>query len=763
MLPEAILKEEKKELAFVGKKIPRVDAKEKVSGRPIYVRDLAPKVCYHAKIVRSTRPHARIKNIDVSEVLKIPGVVDVITADDIPGINFVDAIIPDKPFLAKDEVNYVGEEIAIVVAIDKETAELAAKKVKVEYEDLPFEIDFDIDKIEPNRIICDSRIEKGDVEKGFKEATYVIEETFETGAQEHAYIEPQGVFADASGDIIEIKAATQCPYYVQKNVSKILGVPLHKVKVTATMVGGGFGGKEEDPSWIAALCALASYKVGRPVILDYDREEDMLSTTKRHPSKIRIKIGVDEEGKFTAIEAKVVLDGGAYGTITPAVLFLAVQVVSGPYKWPNVKIYGVAVKTNRPPSGAFRGFGAPQAVFAIESAIDILAEKMGINPIQLRMINGLEGGSKTVTTQKLGDDVGFKESLEIADNISEFSRKRELYTKHNEGRVIKKGIGLAGAWTIIGLGPGGYPEDRGIVYVQFTIDGRLVVNVGVTEMGQGSLTVIKQMAAEIFGMKLEDVEVIIGDTLALLDTGPTVASRTTFVIGNALRDAARKLKPIIFETALEISEKISEPLEIRDSMVFSHDKSVSIPISEITRHAYTKHKMLTAIGWYSPPRTYINEKGLGEPFYAYIFATHVAEVEVDTETGAVKVLNVWAVHDSGKIINPVTASGQVEGGIVQGMGLALFEKFVYENGKMINNNFTDYLIPTIKDAPNIHVRFVEKTSPEGPFGAKGIGEIPLVASIPAIINAISHAIGRRIKKIPATYEDIYFLCRANKK
>ncbi|MCD6514840.1 MAG: molybdopterin-dependent oxidoreductase [Candidatus Odinarchaeota archaeon] len=218
MLPEAVLKEEKKELAFVGKKIPRVDAKEKVSGRPIYVRDLAPKVCYHAKIVRSIRPHARIKNIDVSEVLKIPGVIDVITADDIPGTNFVDAIIPDKPFLAKDEVNYVGEEIAIVVAIDKETAELAAKKVKVEYEDLPFEIDFDIDKIEPNRIICDSRIEKGDVEKGFKEAAYVIEETFETGAQEHAYIEPQGVFADASGDIIEVKAATQCPYYVQKKM-----------------------------------------------------------------------------------------------------------------------------------------------------------------------------------------------------------------------------------------------------------------------------------------------------------------------------------------------------------------------------------------------------------------------------------------------------------------------------------------------------------------------------------------------------------------
>lgn len=752
-----ITKEKEK---YVGMGITRADAKEKVKGTAKYVRDIIPTRCYYAKIVRSTKPHAKILKIDVSEALAITGVITVLTADDIPGVNFVDAIIPDKPFLAKNEVNYVGEEIAIVVATSKEIAEIAAEKVKVTYQELPYKISIDEEDIK-ERIICDIGLEKGDIDSGFKNSDFVVEATFETGSQEHAYIEPQGAFVDATGDIIDVKAATQCPYYVQKNVSKILGVPLNKVKVTATVVGGGFGGKEEDPSWIAALCALASYKVKYPVALIYNRDEDILATSKRHESLTKIKIGADKDGKFQAIQATVYLNGGAYGTISPAVLFLAVHMVPGPYCWPNVKVDGYAVKTNRPPSGAFRGFGAPQALFAIESAIDMLADKMNMSPIELRLINGLENKRETAAGHQLGNDVGFKETLLKAKTMSDFDKKWLNY-KAQKDVAIKRGIGVAGGWLSMGLGPGGYLEDRGVVLTQFTTDGKLLVHLNLIEMGQGMQTVVKQMAADIFGLNINDVEVIVIDTLSLPDTGPTVASRTTLVMGNAIMIAAQKLKPKILRIAAEILKEPPKNLEIIDSAVVSLiDKSKSIPLTEVIREGYAKHEAFIELGWYVPPKPFVNEKGVGEPFYGYAFATHVAEVQVDMRTGKVDVLRVWAVHDSGKIINPVTASGQVEGGIVQGMGLALYENFVYSNGVMVNNNFTDYIIPSVKDVPEIKVFFVETFFEEGTFGSKGIGEIPLATIIPAITNAISNAIEKRVTKIPLTPEDLYFLIRKN--
>ncbi len=747
--------EEKKE-TYVGKGINRVDATKKVAGKPIYIRDVAPRKFYFAKVVRSEKPHAIIEKVDVSEALEIEGVVDILTAKDIPGTNFVDAIIPDKPFLAENEVRYVGEEIAIVVAVNKDIAELAAKKVKIQYKELEYtdKID-DIDKIDPSQVICTDKIEKGDTSKGFEESVEVIEEVFETGAQEHAYIEPQGVYADATQDIIVVKASTQCPYYVQKNVSKILGVPLNRVSVEATYLGGGFGGKEEDPSWLAALAALASFKVKTPVVLFYDRDEDILATTKRHPSKIKIKIGADKNGVFKVLEAKVVLDGGAYGTITPAVLFLAIHMVSGPYKWPNVKINGIAIRTNKPPSGAFRGFGAPQAHFAIESAIDMLAEKLGMDPLEIRLINALEEGSETAAGHKLGNDVGLKEALHLAGILSEFSKKRKFLKKHNENRTLKRGIGISCGWLSMGLGPGGFGEDRGVVYTQFNLDGTLVVHIGVTEMGQGSETVIQQMAADIFGLKLEDVKIIFSNTLSLPDTGPTVASRTTVVIGNAIKKAAEKIIPKILEVASHEMNVTPENLKIENSKVISTVDGKEMKLRDIISKGYFMHNAFASLGWYVPPKPFITDKGTGKPFYGYSFAVHVAEVEVDIETGVAKVVNVIAVHDSGKIINPKTASGQVEGGIVQGIGMTLYENLKYENGKFINNNFTDYLIPTIKDAPRIHVEFVEKKYKEGPFGAKGIGEIPLVTIIPATANAISFAIEKRIKRIPVDPEKLY--------
>ncbi|MGQ4832702.1 MAG: xanthine dehydrogenase family protein molybdopterin-binding subunit [Candidatus Asgardarchaeia archaeon] len=751
---------EKHKPTYVGKGIKRVDATKKVTGKPIYIRDVVPKKYYFAKIVRSEKPHAIIENVDVSEAIKMHGVVAVLTAKDIPGVNFVEAIIPDKPFLAENEVRYIGEEVAIVVAVNKEIAELAAKKVKITYKELDFVDKIgDIEQLDTSRIICTDKIEKGNISEGFSQASVIVEEAFETGLQEHAYIEPQGVFADATQDIVKVKAATQCPYYVQKNVSKILGLPMNKVSVEATYLGGGFGGKEEDPSWIGALAALASYKVNAPVVLFYDRDEDILSTTKRHPSKVKIKIGADRNGVFKAIEAKIVLDGGAYGTISPAVLFLAMHMVSGPYKWPNVKIDGIVVRTNRPPSGAFRGFGAPQALFAIESAIDMLAERLNMDPLEIRLINALEEGDETAAGQKLGRDTGIKDALKMAKSLSNFYEKRSRYRKLNEGKTKKIGIGVSSGWLSMGLGPGGFGEDRGVVFVQFNLDGTLVVHVGVTEMGQGSETAIQQIAADIFGLKIDDVKVIFSNTLSLPDTGPTVASRTTMVIGNAIKKAAEEIIPKILSVA---SKELNVPegrLIIKNSKVISLSGESEIKLSDVIAKGYFMHNAFAALGWYVPPKPYIDEKGTGKPFYGYSFAVHVAEVEVDTETGVTRVTNVIAVHDSGKIINPLTASGQVEGGIVQGIGMALYENAKIEKGRIVNNNFTDYLIPTIKDAPNIHVEFVEKQFDEGPFGAKGIGEIPLVTIIPAVTNAVSFAIGKRIKKIPVDPESLYKLIK----
>ncbi len=744
-----------KKLKYVGTKLPRVDSKIKVTGVPIYIGDQLPKNCYFAKIVRSSKAHARILKIDVEEALQIPGVVAILTADDVPGKHFVNAIIPDKPFLAKKEVNYVGEEIAIVVATSKKVAEQAAKKVKIRYKELPFNMDIDIEQTRKTPV-CSTILVRGDVEKGFNESDVVVEETFETGAQEHAYLEPQSVYVDATGEVVHVYAATQAIYYVQKNVSKILGLPLSKVKVFDVLIGGGFGGKEEDPSWIAALAALASYKVKKPVTLIYDREEDILSTSKRHPSKVKVKIGADKEGNFKAVQAEIFLDGGAYGTISPAVLFLSVQMAPGPYRWPNVDIKGYVGRTNKPPSGAFRGFGAPQSEFAIESAIDMLAEKLGMNPIDLRIKNALCPGTETAAGHLLGEDTGFKETLIKAREISEFDKKLQEVKEKAKGN-IRRGIAVASGWLSMGLGAAGFAEDRGVVLAQLTIDGKLIINFGATEMGQGIMTIAKQIAAEEFGAEIDDVKIIFSNSLLLPDTGPTVASRNTFVIGNAIRFAVSKLRDKILNVASEFLHKPVPELDIVGSYVVSKkEPQVRTSIAEIAAEGYKNHEAFIELGWYIPPKPFNDEKGVGEPFYGYSFATHVAEVEVDIETGRTHVRKVWAVHDSGKIINPITASGQVEGGIVQGLGLTLFEEFKYDDkGRIINNSLTDYLIPTIADAPDIQVEFVEKEYYEGPYGAKGIGEIPLVTIIPAVANAISNAIGKRITKIPATFESIY--------
>ncbi|MEQ9714920.1 MAG: xanthine dehydrogenase family protein molybdopterin-binding subunit [Candidatus Asgardarchaeum sp.] len=749
-------------LTIVGKPVKRIDAYEKVTGLARYVRDLRFQNMLYGFVFRSTEPHAKIKKLDVKEAKKVPGVYAVVTADDIPGENIVPIILNDRPLLAKDKVRYIGEAIALIAAETKEIAKIAASKIKVEYEPLPAIFDAleamkeDAPKIhDSGNIFTHYKIRKGDVEKAFKEADLIIENVYQTNYQEHVYIEPQGALAVPEGDGITVYSSTQCPYYVQKAVANVLGLPRSKVRIIVTTVGGGFGGKEDVPSWVSAEAAVLAWVTKRPVLLEYDREEDMETSSKRHPGYVKYKSAFKKDGTLIGIKVEYVIDAGAYSTLSPPVIFRGTIHAPGPYKIPNVWVDGYAVATNKVPTGAFRGFGSPQVIFAYEQQIDEAAYKLGLDPAEIRLKNALDLGDETATGQILRYSVGVKETIRKAIEVSDWYRKRKEYSLM-EG-TKRRGIGMSTIIYGVGLGAAGKILERSGATVQITTDGSVIVLVGTSEMGQGMRTVLAQIAAEALGVTIDKIYLPEVDTLAVPDSGPTVASRATVMSGNAIIDAAEKIKENLLKVASEELNVPPERLDIKDNVIFDTDNpNVKVEFDKIVEIAYAKGVKLAAVGWYHAPDTTFNEQGLGDAYYVYSYATHVAEVEVDLETGKVNVIDYYAVHDSGKIINPVTAEGQVQGGVAQGIGYALLEDLVVENGKIMNPNLTDYLIPSIKDVPNIKVYFVEAEYPEGPFGAKGLGEPCLMPVAAAIANAIRHATGVRIKKLPMTAEKVFF-------
>mgnify|MGYP000029315696 FL=1 len=771
----AILQVERKvgELAVVGKSVPRVDAKEKVTGRAKFVRDIVFPGMLYGKMVRSSYPHAKIVKIDTSEAEKIPGVVAIVTAKDIPGKNIVPLIIGDEPFLAEDRVLFYGEPVAAIAAISEEIAEEAAKKVKVEYEPLDPVLDV-LKAIEPDspklhnygNIASSYRIIKGDVEEGFKNADVVVEHVYKTHHQEQAYLEPQGMIAVPNpDDSITVYGTMQCPYYVQNAVSAVLGYPRHRVRIIQTTTGGGFGGKEDIPSRIAGITALLAYKAKKPVKLVYTRDEDILVTSKRHPAIIKYKSGVTKDGKLVAIKIEMYYDAGAYATLSPAVLWRGIVHAVGPYKCPNISIEAYAVTTNRMPSGAFRGFGEPQVVFAHETQMDELAEKLGMDPAEFRLLNVLESGDATATGQ-IVKDIGLKETLLKALEMSDWKNKRKEYEMWNSReRRFKKGIGISCAFYGVSLGASGKHLDGAGAVVQVTPDGGVIVAVGTTEMGQGMKTVLTQIAAEEFGISIDDVYLMETDTAVVPDSGPTVASRSTLMSGNAIRDACRKIKHNLLKVAAQILSEDESNLRFENGFIVSTenpDKKVSF--KEAASEGYKQRLQLAATGWYkASPTSFDKETGHGDAYITYSYATHITEVIVDTATGKVKPTHIVAVHDSGKIINPVLAEGQVQGGVVQGLGYALMEEIIEnKEGIPLNANFTDYLIPTSMDVPDIDVAFVETHYEEGPYGAKGLGEVPLLAYPPSLTNAIYHATGARLYEIPATPERVYFAIKKRK-
>lgn len=727
-------------LSIVGKSVKRLDAPDKVKGTAKYIDDLSFTGMLYGAVVRSPHPHAEILEIKLEKALKVKGVAGIYTAKDIPGKNIIPLIHQDQPLLAEKTVNHIGEGIAVIAGESLLAAKSALEAVKIKYKSLTPTLTIE-EAWEKQDILTHWTIANGNVEKIFQDpGKIIIEDTYYTPYQEHAYLETNGMIAvlDGLGGII-VYGSLQCPFYVQNAVAAVLGIPLNKVRIIQVTTGGGFGGKEDSPSLPAAMAALMAWKSGRPVKLIFEREEDMAVMSKRHPARIHYKSAVYPDGRLAAVEVNYCLNGGAYATLSPVVLWRGAVHAAGPYKVPNVKINAYALKTNTIPCGAFRGFGEPQAAFASESQMDRLAEKLCMDPLEFRLKNILRKGEQTITGQKVETSMGFEEVIEKVTARADW--------RHNQpdNFTRKRGIGIALTYYGVGLGARGKHLNPAGANVVIAPDGSVTIAVGTTELGQGMFTVLAQIASETLNCPIDLIRVIEPDTSRVPDSGPTVASRTTLMSGNAVKNACLEIKAGM-EKALS-NENINK-LQFQEAVAECIKKSVH----------------LAAHGWAVPPGTTFDEvTGQGNTYITYTWSATIAETEVDIETGEVKVIKIVSGHDIGKVINPQMGEGQIEGGVMQGVGYALTEEHIVNNGKILNNQFSTYLIPVAPDTPEIIPVIVENPFHWGPYGAKGLGEAPLIGVAPAITNSIANAIGIRLNEIPATPERIWHKLQEKRK
>ncbi len=765
------MKVETSEMTTIGKKVKRVDAIQKVKGESKFVSDYEFKGMLYGALVLSKRARARVKSINTDEAKKIKGVKAVLTYEDIPGENQLGEVVEDMPCLVPvgGEVRYFGDVVALVAAESQQIANMAANAVVVEYEDLPAVLSIEeslkneIKVHESGNILTSKKIRKGNVEDGFNQADMIIEDDFFADYQEHAYLETQGIFAVPEPNGMVIYGSMQCPYYVQNAVPKVLGIPMNSVRIIQSDTGGAFGGKEDVPSYVAAQCALLAYHTKKPVLLSYSREVDIQFTSKRHPIKSHYKVGFKKDGKLVAMEIKAHMDVGAYATLSPIVMYRSLVHAAGAYDVENVKVDIDGVYTNKVPCGAFRGFGSPQVLFAVESIMDEAAKRLGIDPIDLRLKNALKVGSRTSTDHLLTESVGALETITHAVKISDYENlKRSVSEFNSKNRFKKRGIGVSHIIYGVALGAAGQPLDAAGALVQVHRDGSVSVHVGNTEMGQGMKTVLAMIAAETLGQKLEKIHVENTDTSYVQDSGPTVASRATLFSGNAVKEACENVKSRIISVFSKIKNVDEEEVTIKDGMIFTNDEKMSF--EEIVGICYNSNVELLSNGWFKSPKlTWDPKTGLGEAYLTYSYATQIVVVEVDLLTGQTSVVNAFTSHDVGRSLNPVGLTGQVEGGFVQGMGYAIYEQIKMKDGKILTDNFSTYIIPTINDIPqSIKIDFVEDEFSQGPFGAKGIGEPSLMPTPAAVANGISNAIGKRVKRIPATQEYVLNLIEEEK-
>jgi 4-hydroxybenzoyl-CoA reductase alpha subunit len=746
--------------SVIGRRISNVEAWEKATGKAVYGIDLILPGMLHGKILRSPLPHAKILQIDTRRAEKLPGVRAVITAEDTPKIKY-GAQIHDEYPLAVEKVRYIGDEVAAVAAVDEETALEAVELIRVEYEELPT-VFSPREAIAPGapeihegtaNLASHIELERGSVEEGFREADYIFEEEFCTSNVHQAYLEPHVCVAkvDSAGNIT-LWGSLQAPARNRELLSRILNLPPGKIRVIQTTVGGGFGGKATQVLSLYPICVFLAQKSGRPVRILNTWEEEFAASRSRMPAEIKIRLGIRKDGTFTAKDLQILANSGAYAGTGPAVITTTATRATSLYHFRNVKCRADLVYTNVTPIGSYRGYGNPQLHFALESIIDVAAEGMGMDPLEVRLKNALQTGETSVHGWVMN-------SCRLKECLKEAAQRSGWKEKRSRRKDERKGIGMASMIHVSG-NRAVYPFfDGSSAYVRVNPHGGIDLISGEADIGQGSNTIFAQIVAEVLGVPLKDIRTIPLDT----DHSPfglgTFASRVTTLGGKAVLLAAEDAKQKLLKFASEKMETGPEDLECSAGRICVKGSSdQGMEMKEVARLAAQANggAPILGIGTFVVPPNVVVPDGskYGNISVAYSFGAQVAEVQVDRKTGKVEILNFLSVHDSGTILNPLLGEGQVEGGVLQGIGYTLMEEIIRQQGKVINGNFTDYRIPTISDVPPITCAFIEVPDPFGPFGAKGLGEITQVATAPAIANAISDAVGVRLKELPFTPEKI---------
>jgi len=772
----------------VGVSVPKLEGYDKVTGRARYVDDLRVPGMLHGRTVRSTIARGRITKVVLDPAFDWSGVT-VADHRDIPGENLVALIVDDQPLLAAGEVRHAEEPILLLAHESAERVEAATRAVQIEYQPLPPVLTMEESLAaktllyRQDNIFKEITIARGDLVGGYAASDQIIEGEYYCGHQEQLYIENNGMIAERTEEGgIYVRGSLQCPYYVHKALMRAFALPAEKVRVAQTVTGGGFGGKEEYPSMIGGHAALLAWKSGRPVKIMYDRLEDIAATTKRHPARMRVRAGVKRDGTLRALEIEIVMDGGAYITLSPVVLSRGAIHAGGPYRCPNVKIHARAVATSTPPNGAFRGFGAPQTQFAMECHMDRIAAALKMDPAALRRVNAYRVGDVTPTGQVLRESVGALEALEAAVKRSDFAKKRARYAAENAkadareagearsrrnghvapprlaralaldpgalapARRVRRGIGLALVFHGAGFTGSGEVKLASRAALDLTAEGRPRILSANTEIGQGTVTVFCQLVAEALGVPASFVVFETPDTSVVPDSGPTVASRTLMVVGGMLEQCARTMR---------------EKLELFAERPLTDERD----FARVARRFRGERGPLRIERRYEKPAglEWNDDDYRGDAYGVFSYGGCVVEVEVDLDTGETRVLHTVVSADIGKAIHPVLCAGQIEGGTVQGLGWALLEDVRWKDGRVWNHQLTNYIIPTAADSPPIDVAIVEIPYSHGPHGAKGVGELPMDAPAPAVVNAIAHATGVRMSEIPVLPERLLRALSAERK
>jgi CO/xanthine dehydrogenase Mo-binding subunit len=723
---------------MIGQPVPRIDGDAKVTGRALYVDDLpAPAGLLHGATVRSAVAHGVLRAIRPDPAFDWTGVT-LVTAADVPGRNVIALLQDDQPALvpAGGRIRHHDEPVALVAARDRRRAALAARHVLLDVEPLPPVLDPEAS----THVFQEHAVRRGDVDAALASCDLVIEGTYRTGAQEQMYIEPQGMVAAIDdGGVCRVTGSMQCPWYVHKALKTALGLPDERVVVTAAVTGGGFGGKEEYPSVIAVHAALLALRAGAPVKLVYDRAEDVAATPKRHPARIRHRLGLLSDGTIVAADVDLLLDGGAYVTLSPVVLSRAVLHAQGPYRIPNVRVRGRVVATNAPPHGAFRGFGAPQVTFACERQVQKAARALGLDPFELRRRNALRPGDTTATGQTLRESVG---SLAVLDAVARAAAAPAPASGPRAPGHHRRGRALAFWWHGAGFTGSGEERLRGRATVALARDGAFEVRTASTDIGQGTLTIFAQIAGDALGVPFEAVRLVEPSTAQVPDSGPTVASRTCMVVGGVVAEAARRLAARLRAWAA------ARGLDARDLAAVG------------AAHARDEGPAEETVAYAPPPGVRFDDASYtGDAYPVYGWAACLVELAVDPDTFEVAVERCVHAVDVGKAIHPVLVRGQIEGGTLQALGWALWEDVLYSGGRVANPRMTDCIIPTAKEAPELETLLVEEPYPFGPHGAKGVGEIPMDGPAAAVAGALEDALGVAVDELPARPELLERLCR----